>query len=278
MSKVLPPAIFCVSLILSMAVASAADLTKKKPPTPIKSLPIAAEFFNVEGRTAFVMKPEKPLPGNPWVWYAPTLHSYPRASQKFYFEKLLDNGIAVAGCNLGEVRGSEKSCEQFTRFYDAMVKRSYQKKVTLLGQSRGGLMTLCWAVRNPEKVKAIVGIYPVYNLASWPLKHSRQAVLNDYQMTEQQVRADLDKLNPVGNLQGLAKNKVPIFIIHGDTDKVVPSKENSEPVVQAYRKLGGKAELVVVPGKGHAEIPEFFTNEKLLEFIYTVSRSPRVGQ
>jgi hypothetical protein len=55
----------------------------------VTKLPLPAELFEVNGRTAFVMQPENPAAGNPWVWYAPTLQNYPHASQQFYFEQLL---------------------------------------------------------------------------------------------------------------------------------------------------------------------------------------------
>jgi predicted esterase len=233
----------------------------------VSNLPLPAEMFEVNGRNAFVMQPEQPAAGNPWVWYAPTLKNYPHRSQQFYFEQLLEHGIAVAGYDLGEVRGAPESSKNFTGFYDAMVAKGYSSKPVLLGQSRGGLMMLCWAFRNPDKVGAFAGIYPVCNIASWPLKHSKRSVLRDYGMSEEDILKQLDSFNPAGNLAGLAAQKVPMFIIHGDSDRVVPSRDNSELIKKAYEKAGGKIEVKIVLGKGHAEIPECFTDQDLLEFI-----------
>ena len=42
---------------------------------------------------------------------------------------------------------------------------------------------------------------------------------------------------------------LPIFIIHSDSDKVVPLVENSGAVQDKYQKLGGKVELEIAPGK-----------------------------
>ena len=61
----------------------------------------------------------------------------------------------------GEVRGAPGSTKRFTAFYDKMVSMGFSKRPILLGQSRGGLMMLAWAMRHPENVKAFVGIYPV---------------------------------------------------------------------------------------------------------------------
>ena len=231
-------------------------------------LSLPAIFFEVDERSAFVMIPATPAAGNPWVWYAPTLRNYPHHSQQFYFEQLLEHGIAVAGYDLGEVRGSSKSSEQFSAFYEAMLAKGYSPKPILLGQSRGGLMLLCWSFRNPDKVQAFVGIYPVCNIASWPLQHSKSSVLADYGLSEEAIRQQLDAFNPAGNLAGLAKAGVPMFIIHGDSDRLVPLYDNSAVIQTAYELLDGKVDLKVIPGKGHAEISEFFTDLDLLEFVF----------
>jgi len=234
----------------------------------ITKLPLPAELFEVNGRTAFVMTPEHLAAGNPWVWYAPTLRNYPHGSQQFYFEQLLAQGIAVAGYDLGEVRGAPESSGQFTGFYDAMVAKGYSAKPVLLGQSRGGLMLLCWAFRNPDKVGAFAGIYPVCNIASWPLQNSKPSVLADYGLSEEAIMKQLNTFNPAGNLTRLAKAGVPMCIIHGDSDSVVPYRDNSALIKAAYEKVGGEIEVKIVPGKGHAEVPGFFTDQDLLEFIF----------
>src|SRR5262245_60807337 len=110
-------------------------------------------------------------------------------------------GIGIAGCDLGEVRGSPASSAKFSRFYDEMVKRGWSPKPILLGQSRGGLMMLAWGTRNPDKVRAFVGIYPVLNLTSWPLKNSKAATLADFGLSEAELLAKLSELNPLDNLQ-----------------------------------------------------------------------------
>ncbi|MEY4132844.1 MAG: hypothetical protein RL592_902, partial [Verrucomicrobiota bacterium] len=134
----------------------------------------AAETFEVDGHKAVIHPATKPAEGKPWLWYAPALKgSVSIVQHKLYADACQQAGIAIAGYDLGEVRGAPKSAAHFTKFYDEMVKRGYSPKPILLGQSRGGMMTLTWAFRNPDKVKAWIGIYPVCNLASWPLKNSK---------------------------------------------------------------------------------------------------------
>jgi pimeloyl-ACP methyl ester carboxylesterase len=184
-----------------------------------------------------------------------------------YFEAFMKAGISIAGFDLGEVRGSPTSTAKFTLFYEEMVKRGYSPKPILLGQSRGGMMTLAWAFRNPDKVKAWVGIYPVCNLASWSLKNSKPQTLADFAMTEPELVAKLSEFNPIDNLKGLLANKVPMFAVHGDSDVVVPYDLNTMLLKECYEAGGGQITVKVIPGEGHKVGPSFFECQELVDFI-----------
>ncbi len=229
---------------------------------------VKAEVFDVSGHKAVLYAAPKPAGTKPWVWYAPTLNGgVSLAGRKMYFEAFMKAGISLAGFDLGEVRGSPASSAKFTLFYDAMVKRGFSAKPILLGQSRGGMMTLAWAFRNPDKVKAWVGIYPVCNLASWPLKNSKPQTLADYALPESDLVARLKEFNPIDNLAGLAANKVPMFSVHGDSDVVVPYDLNTQLLKARYEAAGGSLSVKVVPGEGHKVGPAFFECRELVDFV-----------
>ena len=257
----------------------------KRPPVPrllrffVAGLILAAaqllaiETFEVDGHKAVIHPAEKPAKDNPWLWYAPTLKgSVSIVQHKVYAEACQEAGIAIAGYDLGEVRGAPGSAAQFTKFYEEMVKRGYSPKPILLGQSRGGMMTLTWAFRNPDKVKAWIGIYPVCNLASWPLKNSKPQTLADFGLSEAELSERLKEFNPPDNLAGLAAAKVPMFSVHGDNDVVVPHTENTLVLKARYEALGGKITVKIVPGEGHKVGPSFFECRELVEFLLEVAR------
>ena len=223
--------------------------------------------FLVGTSKCFVLDANSSNQNKPWVWYAPTLPAHPDPSHSWYIDKLLEKGISFAGCDQGEVRGSQKSVGRFTKFYNEMVDRGYSKKPILLGQSRGGLMMLSWAVKNPTKVKAFAGIYPVLNLRSWPMTRSLSSTLADFEMDQDTFLKSVDLHNPIHQLEGLAQAKVPLFMVHGDSDRIVPLEENTEIVINRYTKLGGEAKVKVVPGKGHQVGDDFFKSKELIEFI-----------
>jgi len=231
------------------------------------NLPKVAETFEIDGHKAFVYAAPTPAKGKPWLWYAPTLNGVSLVQRKLYFESLMNAGISIAGFDLGEVRGAPASTAKFSLFYDWMVKRGWSPKPILLGQSRGGLMMLAWAMRNPENVRAFVGIYPVCNLASWPLKNFKAATLADFGMPEAELLDKLSQFNPVDNLQGLLANKVPMFVVHGDSDVVVPYDDNTRLLKERYLAGGGSITVKIIPGEGHKVSPSFFECQELVDFV-----------
>lgn len=236
---------------------------------PLEKVP-----FELDGRPAFIIAAPQPANGKPWVWYAPTLGAnLPGSGHQWYFERFIQAGISIAGCDLGEVRGSPASIEKFNAFHREMVQRGYSPKPILLGQSRGGLMMLSFAARHPEKLIAFVGIYPVCNLSSWPIKNSKPATLADFGMSETELTANLSRYNPVDNLQGLMDHQVPLFAVHGDSDVVVPYNENSGLLKSRYEAGGGKMTVKVISGEGHKVSPSFFECQELVDFVIARSRS-----
>ena len=126
---------------------------------------------------------------------------------------------------------------------------------------------LSWAGRNPTKVAAYAGIYPVQNLRSWPMKWSLVATLCDFEMDEKNFIQRINEHNPINNLAAMAKAKVSIFSVHGDSDKTVPLKENSEVVRDRYKKLGGKIDVEITTGAGHQVKDVFFKSKNLIKFL-----------
>jgi predicted esterase len=233
-----------------------------------ESAPRMPEILDVAGHKAVIYAAPTPAKGKPWVWYAPTLKGgVSLAGRKLYFEAFMNSGISLAGYDLGEVRGAPVSTAKFSVFYEAMVKRGYSTKPILLGQSRGGMMTLAWAFRNPDKIRAWVGIYPVCNLVSWPLKNSKPQTLADFGLPEAELMARLKEFNPIDNLAGLAMNKVPMFAVHGDSDVVVPYDDNTRILKERYEAEGGSFTVKIIPGEGHKVGPSFFECQELVDFV-----------
>ncbi|MBL9166241.1 MAG: PD40 domain-containing protein [Verrucomicrobiales bacterium] len=246
----------------------------KATKTPSKVLPLKGTTMRIKGHEAFLIAP--PDPGfsrtKRWVWYAPTLTNLPGKEERWMFEQLLKEDIAIAGIDVGESYGSPDGQTLFSELYEELVqKRGYDHKPVLLGRSRGGLMTLSWAVNNPDKVGGFAGIYPVCNLVSYPgLARASGA----YHLSESELKEHLGTHNPIENLQALAQARIPLFAIHGDKDTVVPLDANSGLLKARYEALGGGMQLIVPPGQDHNMWEGFFQSQELIRFIVQTLKSP----
>jgi hypothetical protein len=234
---------------------------------PSKVLPIAGEVFSVKGHAAFLILPGQVAAGRatPWVWYAPTLPGLPGTAEKWMFQKFLGAGIAVAGIDVGESYGNPAGRALFSALYQELVRqRGLSKTPCLLARSRGGLMLYNWAVEHASSVACIAGIYPVVNLSSYP---GIRKACGAYGMTEAQLNAQLTEHNPIDRTEPLARARVPIYHIQGDSDSTVPLEENSGALAERYRQWGGVMTLKVIKGRGHDMWSGWFECQELVDFV-----------
>lgn len=261
-----------------MIIAAACITSAHSARAAEKILPIKGDVFTIKDRTAFLILPEKTKSDNliPWVWYAPTLRGLPGKEEKWMFNKFLENGIAIAGVDVGESYGNPKGRSIYSALYKELVEeRGLSKQACLLARSRGGLMLYNWASENPESVACIAGIYPVCNLVSYP---GLARACGAYGMSRERLAANLVEHNPIDRLAPLAKAKVPIFHIHGDSDNVVPLDKNSAVVKARYDELGGQMTLEIVKGQGHNMWTGWFHSQDLVDFVISNTREDKPNQ
>ncbi|MCE9608134.1 MAG: prolyl oligopeptidase family serine peptidase [Planctomycetia bacterium] len=239
-----------------------------EPAAPVKSLILPGESFLVDGRPAFILWPaaENRKQPQPWIMYAPTLPGLPDTHEKWMHEQFLAAGVAVAGIDAGEAYGSPRGRKSMSAMYDELTeKRGFAKRVCLLGRSRGGLFVSSWASENGSKVAGLAGIYPVFDLQTYPgLARAAPA----YELTVEQLKSQLAEHNPIAKLDVLAKSKIPVCIIHGDVDKVVPLEKNSAVLAERYKQAGAaeSVQLIVAAGQGHNYWEGFFRCRELIDF------------
>lgn len=261
-------------LVILFVLANAAIGAVSNADDTIKSLILPGEAFLVAGRPAFILMPKgNVLSGHrPWIMYAPTLNGLPDVHEKWMHEQFLNAGIAIAGIDVGEGYGSPKSRQLFTLFHEEMTKkRGFATKPCLLGRSRGGLWVTSWASDNADKVAGIAGIYPVFDLRSYPgIAKAAPA----YDLTPEQLETRLSEFNPIDRVAKLAAANIPAFFIHGDEDVVVPLKSNSAEFAARYQAAhaGEAVTLLVIKGQGHNYWEGFFRCQELIDFAIARAR------
>lgn len=204
--------------------------------------------FEVDGRSAYVVSPRGAAPGRPWVWRArfPNFHA---AADLI----LLERGFHVAYLDTAGMLGSPRAMGHWDAFYQFVTERGLAEKVVLEGVSRGGLFVYNFAARWPERVACIYCDTPVCDIASWPGGKGQgkgdpatwQACLEEYGLTENSAAEFADI--PLNRLAPIAKLRIPILHIVSLNDRIVPPAENSFPLAERYRKLGGDIDVIEVP-------------------------------
>ncbi len=238
-------------------------------------LELPGERFTVEGRPVFVFlpPPEKRRSPQPWVFYAPTLPPYPDEAERWMHQQFLAAGVAVAGMDVGEAYGSPAGRAGYDAFYQELTgRRGFSARPCVLGRSRGGLLLGSWAVANPSRVSGLVGIYPVFDLRSYPgVTNAAPA----YGLSPAELQARLGEFNPIERMDGLAKAGVPVFLLHGDSDRLVSLGQNSLECARRYREAGAGslARLIVIAGQGHNIYDGFFHCQELVDFAIARARS-----
>lgn len=243
---------------LALAAPCAAADPKPFPGTTTKWEGFARHDFKVADLDATVVVPDKPLPGRPWVWRGEFFGAFADADVA-----LVKAGWHLAYLKVPDLFGSPKAVAKWETFHAAMVKdHGMHEQPGLIGLSRGGLYCLNWAAAHPDKTLAVYLDNAVCDFKSWPggtpkklgtgkgsdAEWKKLLAAYGFKTDEEAIAY---KLNPVDNLAPLAKAKVPLLLVYGDKDTVVPHAENSEVVFDRYKALGSPVERVVKPGQDH---------------------------
>ncbi|MFA9392417.1 MAG: alpha/beta hydrolase family protein [Prolixibacteraceae bacterium] len=203
-----------------------------------------------------------------WIWRARFWGHEPQLDIA-----LLEKGFHVAYIETGGMYGSPKTLQIWDEFY-RLITQNYHlnKKVVLEGMSRGGLPVFNWGNANAENVACIYADAPVCDFKSWPGgKFSGSGSVDDwklcleqYELTEEQAMTYLS--NPIDRMENIARLKVPVIVVVGDLDKVVPVAENTDLLQKRLQELGWDLTILHKPAVGHH--PHSFEDPKpILDFI-----------
>ncbi len=267
---------FVLAAIVPLTLAAVASAAEPEPfPAPsTKWQGFAKHDFKLGDLDATVVVPEKALPGRPWVWRGEFFGAFADADVA-----LVKAGWHLAYLKTPDLFGSPKAVTKWEAFYAMMVKDyGMHKKPGLIGLSRGGLYCMNWAAAHPDQTLAVYLDNAVCDFKSWPggvpkklgtgkgseAEWKKLLAAYEFKSDDEAIKYTL---NPVDNLAPLAKAKIPLLLVYGDKDAVVPHAENSERVFDRYKVLGGPVERIVKPGQDHhphglkdvAPVVTFFT-------------------
>jgi pimeloyl-ACP methyl ester carboxylesterase len=227
-----------------------------------------AQAFTFQGYAAKVVFPKQANEARNWIWRARFWGHEPQLDKA-----LLEKGFHVVYVDVADLFGNAEAVKRWDDFY-AFCRKEYQlnPKVVLEGMSRGGLIIYNWAAQNTDKVFSIYADAPVCDIRSWPggLFAGRGSLsdwdkcLKAYGLDSASVR-DFKGI-PIFNSIAVAKAKIPVIHVYGESDEVVPFLENTYLLAAEFRKAGGDITLIPKPGVGHH--PHSLSDPQLLvDFI-----------
>ena len=203
------------------------------------------EEFEYNGYKATVLFPDN-FNGK-WVWKTEFFYAFDQAEQE-----LFSMGYARVYYEISDMYGSDRAVRLMHLFHLHLhEKYCLNTKPYLFGFSRGGLYAFNYALYYPEYVEKLYLDAPVLNLKSWPPRGSEEhsGLLTEYFLNEETF--EKYAFSPIDRLKEFAKNNLPVMIVAGDSDEIVPHQENSEIMVNYYRAHGLKIEYILKPGCGH---------------------------
>ena len=203
------------------------------------------EEFEYNGYKATVLFPDN-FNGK-WVWKTEFFYAFDQAEQE-----LFSMGYARVYYEISNMYGSDRAVRLMHLFHlHLREKYGLNTKPYLFGFSRGGLYAFNYALYYPEYVEKLYLDAPVLNLKSWPPRGSEEhsGLLTEYFLNEETF--EKYAFSPIDRLKEFEKNDLPVMIVAGDSDEIVPHQENSEIMVNYYRAHGLKIEYILKPGCGH---------------------------
>jgi len=229
--------------------------------------------FRVAERPAWLVVPQKPIPGNPWIWRA----RFPGYHDEMDVE-LVSRGFHLAYVDVAGLFGSPAAIDIGDKFYATMTgERGLSMRPALEGVSRGGLFVYNWAVRNPQSVSCIYCDTPVLDFRSWPGgKRSGKGSVGDwkrcltaYGISESQS-LDWNDCPVDAAAKVVAGQKIPVLHIVSENDVIVPPAENTRIFEQRLKQVGHSMTVISVPFGTEKSSGHHFTHpapERVVAFI-----------
>lgn len=207
--------------------------------------------FLFEGREAVLVFPERANTNKNWLLKTEYFGAFP----DFEIEML------KRGWHLAYIRNITRWCldediDLKGRFIEYLGSEyGLYKKCVPVGMSCGGLIATKLAAKYPEYISALYLDAPVLNLLSCPggVGMAGNKMLQEFTdatgITLSQLTYYRD--HPIDKMHLMLENNIPIVMVYGDNDDVVPYCENGAILEKYYRENGGIISTVGKENCGH---------------------------
>lgn len=207
--------------------------------------------FLFENREAIIIFPECPDKNKKWMLKTEYFGAFPG----FEIEML------KRGWHLAYIKNLTRWCLE----EDLDLKMRFAKhlqtefglyhKCVPVGMSCGGLIACKFAAKYPELISVLYLDAPVMNLLSCPadVGIARGGMLQEFTDATGITLSELThyREHPIDKMPQLLKNNIPIILVYGEADEIVPYCENGAILERYYRENGGNIVAIGKAGCGH---------------------------
>lgn len=209
------------------------------------------EEFNFKQRSSIVVFPENP--NGKWLFKTEYFGAFPDAEIE-----MLRRGFCVAHVdNITRWNKHPDDTDIKAEFAEYVSKKyGLDKKCVTVGMSCGGMQAIYFAAKYPEYISAMYLDAPVINLLSCPAGLGSNGSSQMFSEFEQAMGISLSELlsfrnHPLDNFEALILNDIPVLLIAGDSDTVVPFCENGALLQRYYEEHGGNITTIIKLGCDH---------------------------
>jgi alpha-beta hydrolase superfamily lysophospholipase len=208
--------------------------------------------FELMGRAAKLVLPKKRAEGAPWLLKTEYFGAFPA------FElEMLSRGWHLAYIQ-NKTRWHVDSDDEAKAALCELLREEFSlsEKCVTVGMSCGGLQALYFAGAHPERVAAMYLDAPVVNLLSCPCGVGVGTDSRFYPEFVEATGLTLTDMisyrnHPYDKLPTIVAAGIPIFLVCGGADRVVPYAENGKALYDYVSANGGNITEIVKPDCDH---------------------------
>ena len=222
--------------------------------------------FSFEGREAILIVPEQPNSNRNWLLKTEYFGAFP----DFEIEML------KRGWHLAFIKNVTRWCldedldlkKRFAEYLNG--KYGLYRKCIPVGMSCGGMIACKLAAKYPELVSALYLDAPVMNLLSCPadIGIAKSGLLQEFIDATGITLSELTyyREHPIDKIPLLLENNIPVILVYGENDDIVPFYENGAILAKYYRENRGI--IVAIGKKNCAHHPHGLDdNAPIIEFV-----------
>lgn len=210
--------------------------------------------FEFEGKKATVVFPEKEGEKSAFILKTEYFQAFPETETM-----LLERGHYLGFIENDNRWGTDADLERKADFIKFVSEKyNISGGCVPVGMSCGGIFAVKLAARYPELIACVYADAPVVNYMSCPCGFGRSSAFNEDHseiMNALSLTEIGDLLSyrdmPLDNIHKLIENRIPLLLVAGDSDEIVPYEENGIYIKKAYENTDIPFEVYIKPGCNH---------------------------